>query len=137
MSLIHLCLLVEQDRFNLLGLVEALDFTFDAAGTASLLLDASGTVHHYSLDGSHSASKRAVGMGDLVAGSFDPAGGAVLAIEPNTMYVVSLDTYEMRTPAMPVPVENTPYALGPEAMFIAHGSSEGDVTVIPLAPVAP
>ncbi|MCH2147923.1 MAG: WD40 repeat domain-containing serine/threonine protein kinase [Phycisphaerales bacterium] len=129
--------MVERDRFNLLGLVEALDFTFDAAGTASLLLDASGTVHHYSLDGSHSASKRAVGMGDLVAGSFDPAGGAVLAIEPNTMYVVSLDTYEMRTPAMPVPVENTPYALGPEAMFIAHGSSEGDVTVIPLAPVAP
>ncbi|MDG2292689.1 MAG: WD40 repeat domain-containing serine/threonine protein kinase [Phycisphaerales bacterium] len=129
--------IVEQDRFNMLGLVEVLDFTFNAAGTASLMLDASGTVHSYSLDGSGSASRRAVGMGELVAGSFDPAGTAVLAIEPTTMYVVSLDTYEMRTPTMPVPLEDTPYILGPEAMFIAHGSPGGDVTVIPLAQAAP
>jgi dipeptidyl aminopeptidase/acylaminoacyl peptidase len=127
----------EVARFNRSPLSAILDFTFDAAGTASLTLDASGAVHYYNLDGSTPEYRRAVGMGELVAGRFDPTGTAVLAIESTTMYAVSLETFEMRTPHMPLPVVDTPYVLGPGAVFIAHGSASGEVTVIPLAPAAP
>ena len=80
---------------------------------------------------------RAVGMGELVSCSFAPDGTAVLAIEETTFYVIDLETYELLTPSMPLPESDVPYVLGPRASFIAHGSVDGGITVIPLAPPAP
>ena len=92
----------------------------------------------YNIDASEEASmNRAVGMGELVSCSFDPDGTAVLAIEETTFYVIDLETYELLTPSMPLPESDVPYVLGPRAPFIAHGSVDGGITVIPLAPPAP
>ena len=114
------------------------DLVFTNEGGSLLLLSDSGVVSVYNIDASEEASmNRAVGMGELVSCSFDPDGTAVLAIEETTFYVIDLETYELLTPSMPLPESDVPYVLGPRASFIAHGSVDGGITVIPLAPPAP
>ena len=116
---------------------EQLDLAIDPGTGSILMLDSSGSVTSFSTDGSTLPSRRAVAMGQLVSGSFDPAGGGMLAIEPSTMYVVDLATNELRTPSMPLPVPDVPYVLGPGGAFIAHGTPIGEVALIPLEPPRP
>ncbi|MCH2149064.1 MAG: protein kinase [Phycisphaerales bacterium] len=114
------------------------DLMFTADGTSLLALSNDGVVASYNIEMSEEESiNRAVGMGDPVSCSFDPDGTAVLVIEETTLYVIDLSTYELLTPPMPLPEPDVPYVLGPKASFIAHGSANGEITVIPLAPVAP
>ena len=109
-----------------------LDLTINQDDDAILILDSSGSVTSFPSDGSTPPVRQAVAMGQLVSGSFSPEGREVLAIEPSTMYVVDLETNELLTPSMPLPVADVPCALGPGASFIAHGTTAGEVTLIPL-----
>ena len=111
-----------------------LDLAIDQTGNLMHILDSSGSVSSYSIDGSISPDRRAVALAPLVAGEFDPSGGGILAIESNTMYIVDLATNELITPSMALPVPEATYALGPGGTFIAHGTKTGEVTVIPLKP---
>ena len=117
---------------------EPIDLVFNTEGSSLLVLGKSGMVMSYSVESAKEESiNRAVSMGELVSGSFDPDGTAILAIEENTMYVIDLSTFELLTPSMPLPESGVPYVLGPQASFIAYGRSDGEITVIPLAPVTP
>jgi serine/threonine protein kinase len=127
----------EARRYDLDFPGEQLDLAVDPGNGSILMLDSSGSVTSFSTDGSTPPSRRAVSMGQLVSGSFDPAGGGILAIESSTMYVVDLATNELRTPSMPLPVTDVPYVLGPGGSFIAHGTPTGEVALIPLEPHPP
>ena len=114
------------------------NLVFSPDGTSLLALSASGMVTSYNVEAAEEESiNRAVGMGEPVSCSFDSDGTAVLIIEESTFYVVDLSTYELLTPSMPLPESGVPYVLGPQASFIAHGTTEGEIKVIPLAPAAP
>ena len=116
------------------------DLVFSPDGSSLLALSSSGTVTSYNVDAAEEESiKRAVGMGEAVFCSFDPDGTAVLIIEESTFYVIDLSTYQLLTPSMPLPESGAgvPYVLGPQASFIAHGTVDGEIKVIPLAPAAP